>query len=343
MGIRVVQRAAAPPAPYLYNLMGTQNEHKQRNKNMQKKSLFNPKSTPLQPNATIDSLQNINRSPIHELKKTEVNKSGNNLAETEFDNVKTQTKNDISSKIEVIEHLAEECEEKENKEETVSPPPLLDTLNSNKTPSHVSFKDQMVNGENVDEHKSADAHKPDENLKAPDEKHIEVTMSADLICRYKIDFFQKHENKNTPPCGGKRPSLAAFLAQVPPPHATVEKPFLLSDGCVMLEASLDKAIYSHGEEVLVTLQIRNYSNKTVKRIKVNNNQQKLIQFCLLLVCALYLMRKLCSSKPNHNICTSKIILPINSFFKLRILILKIFDVAKSNLLQIISFVIYFLY
>lgn len=82
--------------------------------------------------------------------------------------------------------------------------------------------------------------------------------------------------KLEPPCGGKRPSLAAFLAQVPPPHATVEKPFLLSDGRVELEACLDKGIYSHGEEVQVSVQVRNFSNKTVKRVKVSCTTQFLV-------------------------------------------------------------------
>lgn len=70
-------------------------------------------------------------------------------------------------------------------------------------------------------------------------------------------------------CGGKRPSLAAFLAEVPAPCAIMEKQFLLSDGKIYLEASLDKAIYYHGEEVEVSVDIRNNSNKTIKRIKVN--------------------------------------------------------------------------
>lgn len=55
---------------------------------------------------------------------------------------------------------------------------------------------------------------------------------------------------------------------VPAPHAQVDKPFLLSDGRVTLEASLDKAIYSHGEQVLVRVLIRNNSGKTVRRMKV---------------------------------------------------------------------------
>lgn len=58
------------------------------------------------------------------------------------------------------------------------------------------------------------------------------------------------------------------LPEVPPPHATIDKPFLLSDGRVSLEASLDKAIYSHGEPVRVRVRVHNASGKTVRRIKV---------------------------------------------------------------------------
>lgn len=56
----------------------------------------------------------------------------------------------------------------------------------------------------------------------------------------------------------------------PPPHAAVAKPFLLSDGRVELEASLDKAVYSHGEPILVNTAVHNNSNKTVRRIKVSS-------------------------------------------------------------------------
>lgn len=53
-----------------------------------------------------------------------------------------------------------------------------------------------------------------------------------------------------------------------PPHASADKPFLLSDGRVELEASLDKAVYCHGDAVLVNVAIHNNSNKTVRRLKV---------------------------------------------------------------------------
>ncbi|XP_045510115.1 arrestin homolog [Colias croceus] len=53
-----------------------------------------------------------------------------------------------------------------------------------------------------------------------------------------------------------------------PPRASVEKPFLLSDGRVELEAWLDKATYSHGEAVNVSVVIANHSSKTIRRIKV---------------------------------------------------------------------------
>lgn len=64
-------------------------------------------------------------------------------------------------------------------------------------------------------------------------------------------------------------SLASAFRDVPAPHAAVDKPFLLSDGRVSLEASLDKAIYSHGEPVQVHVCVHNNSSKTVRRIKVH--------------------------------------------------------------------------
>lgn len=53
------------------------------------------------------------------------------------------------------------------------------------------------------------------------------------------------------------------------PQATSEKPFLLSDGKVTLEANLDKAIYTHGDPIHVNISVKNTSKKAVRRIKVN--------------------------------------------------------------------------
>ncbi|CAK9812691.1 ARR2 [Anthophora quadrimaculata] len=52
------------------------------------------------------------------------------------------------------------------------------------------------------------------------------------------------------------------------PHAAVEKPFLLSDGRVGLEAKLDRAMYAHGDSITVHVNVNNNSSKTVRRIKV---------------------------------------------------------------------------
>lgn len=57
-------------------------------------------------------------------------------------------------------------------------------------------------------------------------------------------------------------------SEVLPPRAIVEKPFLLSDGRVELEAWLDKPTYSHGECIKVGVIVANHSSKTVRRIKV---------------------------------------------------------------------------
>ncbi|XP_018300461.1 arrestin homolog isoform X1 [Mycetomoellerius zeteki] len=52
------------------------------------------------------------------------------------------------------------------------------------------------------------------------------------------------------------------------PHAAVEKPFLLSDGRVRLEAGLDHAIYEHGDLINVHVNVSNNSNKSIRRIKI---------------------------------------------------------------------------
>lgn len=57
------------------------------------------------------------------------------------------------------------------------------------------------------------------------------------------------------------------------PQATSEKPFLLSDGKVTLEANLDKAIYTHGDPIHVNISVRNTSKKAVRRIKVRTQSQ----------------------------------------------------------------------
>lgn len=50
------------------------------------------------------------------------------------------------------------------------------------------------------------------------------------------------------------------------PSCIIRKDFLLSPGELELEATLDKPLYYHGENLNVNLSISNYSNKSVKKI-----------------------------------------------------------------------------
>uniref|UniRef100_A0A1S4GEG1 Arrestin_C domain-containing protein n=1 Tax=Anopheles gambiae TaxID=7165 RepID=A0A1S4GEG1_ANOGA len=52
------------------------------------------------------------------------------------------------------------------------------------------------------------------------------------------------------------------------PQVSVDKPFLWADGRVNLKASLNKAAYVHGENVTVTLDIKNDSRKIVRKIRL---------------------------------------------------------------------------
>ncbi|XP_026468994.1 LOW QUALITY PROTEIN: arrestin homolog [Ctenocephalides felis] len=56
------------------------------------------------------------------------------------------------------------------------------------------------------------------------------------------------------------------------PCTVVRKDFMLSPGELELEVSLDKQLYHHGEKIVVSICIRNNTNKVVKKIKASVQQ-----------------------------------------------------------------------
>ncbi|XP_043672096.1 beta-arrestin-1 isoform X2 [Vespula pensylvanica] len=56
------------------------------------------------------------------------------------------------------------------------------------------------------------------------------------------------------------------------PYVEVSKEFLMSPSRLHLEASLDKELYHHGENIAINVHIANNSNRTVKKIKVSVRQ-----------------------------------------------------------------------
>ncbi|XP_012346851.1 beta-arrestin-1 isoform X4 [Apis florea] len=56
------------------------------------------------------------------------------------------------------------------------------------------------------------------------------------------------------------------------PSVEVSKEFVMSPNKLHLEASLDKELYHHGENIAVNVHIANNSNRTVKKIKVSVRQ-----------------------------------------------------------------------
>jgi len=63
-----------------------------------------------------------------------------------------------------------------------------------------------------------------------------------------------------PSCQGQQPSIE------------ISKDFVMSPNKLHLEASLDKELYHHGEEIAVNVHIANNSNRTVKKVKVSIKQ-----------------------------------------------------------------------
>ncbi|XP_076344241.1 beta-arrestin-1-like [Tachypleus tridentatus] len=56
------------------------------------------------------------------------------------------------------------------------------------------------------------------------------------------------------------------------PSVEISKEFMMSPNKLHLEASLDKELYYHGEEIAVNVHVANNSNRTVKKIKVSVRQ-----------------------------------------------------------------------
>ncbi|KAH8421307.1 hypothetical protein KR009_001482, partial [Drosophila setifemur] len=83
--------------------------------------------------------------------------------------------------------------------------------------------------------------------------------------------FQEHCDSMLPPHTGAGVTGGIGGVSVGPcggPQGAVDKPFLLHDGRVALRASLDKGWYTHGEDVKVTVNVRNDSRKTVRKVRV---------------------------------------------------------------------------
>ncbi|XP_057659069.1 arrestin homolog isoform X2 [Diorhabda carinulata] len=136
----------------------------------------------------------------------------------------------------------------------------LDNLTRNDT-----YKEKVTlsrsNNMDVDKHRDVRQGKEEESAKIVGKKEDDKAEDLEIEERKLSEVFYNY-------CGGKRPSLAAYLASIPPPKACVEKIYLLSEGKICLTATLDKAVYSHGEYVKVTIHINNNSNKSVKRLKI---------------------------------------------------------------------------
>lgn len=239
MGIRVVQRAFAPPSPYLYVPGGSGKTCKERAKQNRKILLFGCKSAPLD----VQFTNNLIQQQQHNNQEEHINENLSKSAE-----IVGPTNNEPSSTTHVSfkENILNYCNEYNGdgittngeEDEFESPKNEISMI-----PPHASPEESLDGGSKT---QPDDGEQTEDGISENDNKMLEEYL-----------------------CGGKRPSLAAYLAGVPPPRATIEKPFLLSDGKVTLSASLDKAIYSHGEHIQVNVQIFNNSNKTVRRIKVS--------------------------------------------------------------------------
>ncbi|KAH1005435.1 hypothetical protein HUJ04_006425, partial [Dendroctonus ponderosae] len=249
MGIRVVQRAFAPPSPYQY-VPGGGKTSKEQAKMNRKALLFGCKSEPFQNRLLTNQAMSRSAETL----------PGNQL---------------LCPQIRITHRSMPECRrqnlEAGNNEDTENKSP--NRRFPLKYSGRVTFDEQEDDSITITQNsveingKSTDAVDSEQTALEKRRASLKTTKSE-----VRSDSVESNEDRISDYyrslCSAKRPSMAAYLAAVPNPEATVEKQFLLSDGKVILSATLDKGIYSHGEEIRVSVQIRNNSSKTVRRIKV---------------------------------------------------------------------------
>ncbi|KAF7266250.1 hypothetical protein GWI33_020404 [Rhynchophorus ferrugineus] len=245
MGIRVVQRAFAPPSPYRY-VPGGGRTTKEQAKLNRKALLFGCKSAPLD-----------NRF------FTSQGKSKSVEAVLTVHHQGQEVRRDIT----VAHHSMPECH---NKDEEFADADFV--RNKETTPNHSATSKQggrvVFNEENNKPEALVNGKSNDQEDAEADMPEKSTTMKSTATRSQSVESNEDHISAHYRSlCSAKRPSMAAYLAGVPNPKAAVEKPFHLSDGKVFLSASLDKAIYSHGEDIRVNVNIKNNSTKTIRRIK----------------------------------------------------------------------------
>ncbi|XP_072386467.1 arrestin homolog [Diabrotica undecimpunctata] len=218
MGIRVVQRAFAPPSPHLYVPGGSGKTGRERAKHNRKALLFGLKTTPMDVTCPKSEKESKN---LHIL--------GN------FENQENQGKRPHYDKTIINEKFRDKA--------TLSARPSGLEMDIDK--DHDVRQGNGGESAKISGKENADTNAGDVEIK--ERKVTEIL-------------------RNT--CVARRLSLAQYVANVPCPKAYTEKLYLLSEGKICLTTTLNKAIYSHGEDVNVTIHINNRSNKTVKRLKV---------------------------------------------------------------------------
>ncbi|XP_050293453.1 arrestin homolog [Anthonomus grandis grandis] len=312
MGIRVVQRAFAPPSPYRY-VPGAGRTTKEQAKLNKKALLYGCKSAPLENrffnnsglSRSAEIVGQVGQSDL----KPEVVRTGHRS---------------------MPECVAQEMDTTENKKHEDAENNTPNHRSPLKYPNQVSFSPKCDKSEENRENKNGLEHRKGSLKEAGPEIRMEsVESNEDRLS----DFYRSL-------CSAKRPSMAAYLAEVPNPKAVVEKQFLLSDGKIFLSASLDKGIYSHGEEIRVSVQIRNNSSKTIRRIKTFVVQH--VDVCMFSngkfknVVAMLSDKESCPIGPTAALNKTYTLLPLNSSTKNWIALEDTYNRSNSSLASTVS-------
>jgi len=110
----------------------------------------------------------------------------------------------------------------------------------------------------------------DEN-EDPSQRTMGVFYDIRVHLAENADDFQGKKG-STVSMGIRKAQFAPSDVKQRSPTSTAEKGFMFGSGKLILEASLDREVYYHGEDLPIHISINNQSKKSVKNIRCNVNQ-----------------------------------------------------------------------
>jgi len=151
--------------------------------------------------------------------------------------------------------------EKRDSEETKLQSRLIQKLGEGAMPFTLNFPDLAPNSVIICSDENED----------PSQRTMGVFYDIRVHLAENADDYQGKKG-STVSMGIRKAQFAATDVKQRSPTSTAEKGFMFGSGKLVLEASLDREVYYHGEDLPIHISINNQSKKSVKNIRCHVNQ-----------------------------------------------------------------------